>query len=58
MAEWHASERERLKGETVFPSISTCILVIHNTNPVILGIRVISGIVKLRTPLALSDGRG
>lgn len=45
---WHAAERERLKGDTVFPCVFNTIAVFHNRNPVIIGIKVLKGVLRPR----------
>ena len=56
VSKWHEDEKLRLKDETVIPCIMKTLCIIHNRNPVIIGVKIIKGQLNVKQPMALVDG--
>ncbi len=53
LADVHEERKEKVKGEAVFPVILDILpnMIFHNKDPIVMGVRVVEGVLKIGTPL-------
>lgn len=56
LKEWHDAEKQKLKDEICIPCIFKPILIIHNRNPVLIGVKILKGNLQLKQKVVLADG--